>query len=198
MLPGSGLVLVRNFLARVRKPSSGLAPVFCLATKCLPSEGREGEAALRWLLAFFDTIGSQAQVYFSQQVWSWGMAAQIAFIAGALLLARQASGAIRAWLTRQQAQYAQDPKAGADLATLLDFVKVIEAFIAFILVVTAYSIAGHFNWPRNELHAAGHVFDCPDPDAVIHRQDDQPRRGQDSIPPYLGLGLSGSLVLGNT
>ncbi len=59
---------------------------------------------------FFDRIGAQVREYFFQQVWSWGMAAQIASIAGALLLARQASGAMRAWLTRQQAQYAQDPK----------------------------------------------------------------------------------------
>jgi hypothetical protein len=76
------------------------------------------------------------------------MAAQIAVIGGALLLARQASGAMRAWLTRQQAQYAAHPEACADLAILLDFVKVIEAFLAFVLVAIAYSIADHFNWPR--------------------------------------------------
>jgi small-conductance mechanosensitive channel len=104
---------------------------------------------------FLDRIGAQVREYFTQQVWSWGMAAQIAFLAGALLLTRQASGAMRAWLTRQQRRYAQDREAEADLAALLDFVKVIEAFVAFVLVVVAYGIAAHFHWPRNELYAAG-------------------------------------------
>ena len=109
-------------------------------------------------LAHFDKIGSQAREYFFQHVLSWSMAAQIVVIGGALLLARKASGAIRAWLTRQQAQYATHPEAGADLAILLDFVKVIDAFIAFILVSIAYSIADHFNWPRNELYAVGIIL----------------------------------------
>ena len=109
-------------------------------------------------LAHFDKIGSQAREYFFQHVLSWAMAAQIAAIGGALLLAHKTSGAIRAWLTRQQAQYATHPEACADLAILLDFVKVIDAFIAFILVSIAYSIAGHFNWPRNELYAVGMIL----------------------------------------
>ena len=86
------------------------------------------------------------------------MAAQIVVIGCALLLAHKASGAIRAWLTRQQAQYATHPKACADLAILLNFVKVINAFIAFILVAIAVSIADHFNWPRNELYAVGIIL----------------------------------------
>ena len=89
-------------------------------------------------LAQFDKIGSQAQEYFFQHVLSWSMAAQIVVIGCALLLAHKVSGAIRAWLTRQQAQYATHPEAGADLAILLNFVKVIDAFIAFILVAIAY------------------------------------------------------------
>ncbi len=109
-------------------------------------------------LAHLDTIGSQAREYFSQHVLSWAMAAQIVVIGCALLLAHQASGAIRAWLTRQQAQYATHPEAGADLAILLNFVKVINAFIAFILVSIAFSIADHFNWPRNELYAVGIIL----------------------------------------
>ncbi|MEW6660145.1 MAG: mechanosensitive ion channel domain-containing protein [Thermodesulfobacteriota bacterium] len=104
-------------------------------------------------LAQVDKIGAQAREYFFQNVLSWAMAAQLAVIGCALLLARKVSGAMRAWLTRQQAQYATHPEAGADLAVLLDFVKVIEAFIAFLLVVLAYSIASHFHWPRNELSA---------------------------------------------
>ncbi len=109
-------------------------------------------------LAHFDKIGSQAREYFFQHVLSWAMVAQIVVIGGALLLARKVSGAMRAWLTGQQEQYATHPEACADLAVLLDFVKVIDAFIAFILVAIAYSIAGHFNWPRNELFAAGNIL----------------------------------------
>ena len=67
-------------------------------------------------LAQLDKIGSQAREYFLQHVLSWAMAAQIVVIGGALLLARQASRAIRAWLTNQQVQCAIHPEACADLA----------------------------------------------------------------------------------
>jgi small-conductance mechanosensitive channel len=106
-------------------------------------------------LASVDQLVSLGREYFFHQVLSWSMAAQIVAIGCALLAARQASGAMRSWLTRQQAQYAPHPKACADLAVLLDFVKVIDAFIVFILVAIAYSIAAHYHWPRNELHAVG-------------------------------------------
>jgi small-conductance mechanosensitive channel len=109
-------------------------------------------------LASFQKIWSQAQVYFFQHVLSWAMAAQIVVIGCAILLARKVSGAMRAWLTRQQTQYATHPEACADLAVLLGFVKVIGAFLAFVLVVIAYSIADHFNWPRNELFAVGSIL----------------------------------------
>jgi small-conductance mechanosensitive channel len=109
-------------------------------------------------LAHLDQIWSQAREYFFQQVLSWTMAVQIAVIGGALLLAHKASGAIRAWLTRQQEQYAAHPEASADLAILLGFVRVIDAFVAFVLVAIAYSIADHFNWHRNELFAAGMIL----------------------------------------
>jgi small-conductance mechanosensitive channel len=109
-------------------------------------------------LAQLDKIGSQAQAYFSQHVLSWSMAAQIAAIGCALLLARKVSGAFRTWLTCQQAQYATHPEACADLDILLDFVKVIDAFIAFILVSIAFSIADHFHWPRNELYAVSIIL----------------------------------------
>jgi small-conductance mechanosensitive channel len=65
---------------------------------------------------------------------------------------------MRAWLRRQQEQYATHPEAGADLAILLKFVKVIDSFLAFILIALAYSIADHFNWPRNELYAVGIIL----------------------------------------
>ncbi len=106
----------------------------------------------------FHKIWSQTQEYFFQHVLSWAMASQVAVIVGALLLARRVSGGMRSWLTRQQAQYAAHPEACADLTVLLDFVKVIEALIAFLLVALAYSIAEHFNWHRNELSAAGMIL----------------------------------------
>ncbi len=109
-------------------------------------------------LAQLDKIGSQAHEYFFQQALSWAMAAQIVVSGGALLLAFKASRAIRAWLTRQQAQYAAHPEARDDLAILLKFVKVINTFIAFILVAIAIRIADHFNWPRNELFAVGMIL----------------------------------------
>jgi small-conductance mechanosensitive channel len=108
--------------------------------------------------ALFQKIWSQAQAYFSQHVLSWSMAAQLVVIGCALLLAHKIIGGMHAWLTRQQAQYATNPDASSDLAILLDFVKVIKAFIAFILVAVAYRIAIHYNWPRNELYAAGIIF----------------------------------------
>ncbi|MFZ5448367.1 MAG: mechanosensitive ion channel family protein [Thermodesulfobacteriota bacterium] len=109
-------------------------------------------------LAQLDKIGFQAREYFLQHVLSWAMAAQIVVIGGALLLAHKISGGMRAWLTRQKEQYAAHPEAGADLAVLLDFVKVIDSFIAFILVAIAYNVAEHFNWGRNELFAAGIIL----------------------------------------
>ena len=98
-------------------------------------------------LAQIDKIGSQAREYFFQHVLSWAMAVQIIVIGCALLLARKVSGGMRAWVIRQQVQYATHPEAGADLAILLDFVKVVDSFIAFILLAIAYNIAGHFDWP---------------------------------------------------
>jgi small-conductance mechanosensitive channel len=109
-------------------------------------------------LAQFDKIGAQAREYFFQNLLSWSMAAQIAVIGCALLLARQAGGALRAWLIRQQTQYDTHTEVGADLAVLLNFVNVINAFIASILLVLAYGIAGHLNWHRNELFAAGIIL----------------------------------------
>ena len=108
-------------------------------------------------LAQFQKIWSQTQAYFSQHVFSWAMAAQIVVIGCALLLARNVSRGMSAWLIRQQAQYATHPEAGADLVILLDFVKVIDAFLAVILLAIAYGIADHFNWRHNELFAAGNI-----------------------------------------
>jgi small-conductance mechanosensitive channel len=109
-------------------------------------------------LAQLDKIGSQAQEYFFQHVLSWSTAAQIVVIGCALLLAYKISGGMRAWLRRQQEQTATNPEAGADLIILLEVVKVIDAFLAFVLVAIAYTIAEHLNWRHNELFAAGIIL----------------------------------------
>jgi small-conductance mechanosensitive channel len=109
-------------------------------------------------LASFEQLVSHVREYFFHQFLSWATPSQIVVIGCALLLARQLSGAMRAWLTRQQVQHAAHPEALADLAILQNFVKVIDAFSAFILVGMAYGIAGHFHWPRNELFAAGNIL----------------------------------------
>jgi len=106
-------------------------------------------------LAQLDKIESQVREYFFQHVASSAMAAQIVVIGCALLLAYKISGGMRSWLRRQQEQYATNPTAGADLVILLHFVKVIDAFLAFLLLAIAYNIAGHFQWRQNELYAAG-------------------------------------------
>jgi small-conductance mechanosensitive channel len=106
-------------------------------------------------LAQLDKIGAQVRHYYSQYILSWDMAAQIVVIGGVLLLAYKISVGMRAWLRRQEEQHATNLEAGADLAILLDFVKVIDAFLAFLLLAIAYSIADHFHWRHNELFAAG-------------------------------------------
>jgi small-conductance mechanosensitive channel len=106
-------------------------------------------------LAQLDKLGSQAREYVFQQVISWAMAAQIVVIGGALLLAYKIGEGMRAWLRRQQEQHATNPEAGVDLVILLDCVKVIDAFLAFILLAIAYKITDHFQWRHNELYAAG-------------------------------------------
>ncbi len=109
-------------------------------------------------LAQLDKIGSQAREYFFQHLLSWTMVAQIVAIGCALLLAYKISEGMRAWLRRQQEQHATNPEAGADLVILLDIVKVIDAFLAFILLAIAYGIADYFNWRHNELFAAGIIL----------------------------------------
>jgi small-conductance mechanosensitive channel len=109
-------------------------------------------------LASIEQLGSQAYGYFFHHVFTLAMAGQIVVIGCALLLARQISGGMRSWVTRQQEQNATKPEAGADLVILLDAVKVVDAFLAFVLVVIAYSIADRFNWRNNELFAAGGIL----------------------------------------
>jgi small-conductance mechanosensitive channel len=111
-----------------------------------------------FMLAYFDKIESKAREYFYQHVLSWAMAAQILMIGCVLLLAHKATRTMRSWLTREQARCAPHPEACAEMAVLLDFAKVIDAFIAAILVGIAYSIAKHFNWPRSGLYTVGIIL----------------------------------------
>jgi small-conductance mechanosensitive channel len=109
-------------------------------------------------LASIEQLVSQVRHYYSRHVISWDMAIQIVVIGCALFLAYKISEGMRSWLRRQQEQHATNPEAGADLAILLDVVKVIDAFLAFILVAIAYNIADHFHWRHNELFAAGIIL----------------------------------------
>jgi small-conductance mechanosensitive channel len=109
-------------------------------------------------LAFIDQLVSQAYGYFSHLVFAWAMAAQIVVIGFALLLAHKISGGMRTWLHRQKEQHATNPETAADLIILLDVVKVIDAFLAFILLAIAYSIADRLNWRHDELFAAGIIL----------------------------------------
>jgi small-conductance mechanosensitive channel len=106
-------------------------------------------------LAAVDKIGSQVRHYYFRHVLSWAMVAQTVVIGCALFLAYKISERMRAWLRRQQEQHGTNPEAGADLVILLDLVKVIDAFLAFILLAITYSIADYFHWRHNELFAAG-------------------------------------------
>ena len=109
-------------------------------------------------VAFLDQLASRTREYFSHHFFTWATVAEIAVIGGALLIAWRIGEATRAWLTGQQTQYAAHPEACADLARLVETIKVINPFLAFILVGIAYRIAGHFHWPRFELFAVGVIL----------------------------------------
>jgi small-conductance mechanosensitive channel len=109
-------------------------------------------------LASIEQLKSLAYGYLSHHVFAWAMAAQIVVIGCALLLAHKISGSMRAWLRRQREQTATNPEAAGDLIILLDVVKVIDAFLAFILLAIAYSIADRFSWRHDELFAAGIIL----------------------------------------
>jgi small-conductance mechanosensitive channel len=109
-------------------------------------------------LTFFEKIGAQAQEYFFQQVLSWTMAVQVVIIVGAILLARHVTRGMNAWFTRLQAQYSSVPELCAELPLLMTFKRVINSFLAFIVVWIAYGIAEHFHWPRDGLYSAGVIL----------------------------------------
>jgi small-conductance mechanosensitive channel len=108
--------------------------------------------------AIFDKLGSQAQEYFFQQVLSWAMAAQVVVIVGAILLAFRGTRGINAWFARLQEQSSLPPELQAELPRLTIFTRVIRSFLAFIFIWIAYSIAGHYHWPRDGLFTAGIIL----------------------------------------
>ncbi len=99
-------------------------------------------------------IASQVREYFLIEVLSWAMLMQLVVIAGALWLAWQATRAIHSWCDRQRETSALRPGSGDDLTTILDFLKVITPFLAFIMVWIAFRLAEHFNWAHEALYPA--------------------------------------------
>ena len=139
-------------------------------------------------LASVDQLVSEAREYFSLNVLSWAMAAQIAVVGLVLLFRPMASRGINVWFTRLQEQCSLAPELCAELPVLMTFKRVIHTFLPFIFVWMLYDIAEHFDWPREgHIHCsrsiAGH--DC---DAVINRADEKPLLGQDPGRSHLALG----------
>jgi small-conductance mechanosensitive channel len=86
------------------------------------------------------------------------MAVQIAVIGGAILLAFRGTRGINAWFARLQEQSSLPPELQAELPRLTIFTRVIRSFLAFIFIWIAYSIAGHYHWPRDGLFTAGIIL----------------------------------------
>ena len=103
----------------------------------------------------FSEMWVRVQAHFFQDVLSWAMAVQIAVIAAAIILAFQAVRGFKVWSTRLQEQPSLPSEMRAELPQLAVFKKVIRSFLISILVWIAYSIAGHFHWPRGGLYTAG-------------------------------------------
>lgn len=103
----------------------------------------------------FSEMWVRVQAHFFQDVLSWAMAVQIAVIAAAIILAFQAVRGINDWLARLQEQPSLPPEMRSELPLLAVFKRVIRSFLISILVWIAYSIAGHFHWPRGGLYTAG-------------------------------------------
>jgi small-conductance mechanosensitive channel len=105
--------------------------------------------------ASLNHLGSQIRDYFSQNVLSWAMVAQIAVAGCALLLAYRLTKVVDAWFTRQQAKCSSSQELCDDLTTLIRFLKVLGPALAFVLLGLSYRIAEHFNWPRDGLYTFG-------------------------------------------
>ena len=105
-------------------------------------------------LASVDQLVSEAREYFSLNVLSWAMAAQIAVVGLVLLFRPIASRGINAWFTRLKEQCSLAPELYADLHFLMTFKRVIHSFLAFIFLWILYDIAEHFGWARDGIYTA--------------------------------------------
>ncbi|MFA5110015.1 MAG: mechanosensitive ion channel domain-containing protein [Desulfobaccales bacterium] len=103
-------------------------------------------------LAFANQIISQARDYFFFHVLAWAMLAQIAAAACALLLAYKATKAIRTWITRKQAKCSPPQEICRDLSRLTTFSYVIGPALALFFLWIPYSVAEHFDLPRDGLY----------------------------------------------
>ncbi len=108
--------------------------------------------------AFLDQIAAQAREYVYQQVLSRAMAAQIAVIAGAILLAFRAARAIHAWFDRLQTQGSTVPEFAGGLPFLKTINRTIRSFLAFVFIWIAYGMAEHYHWSRDGLYTAGIIL----------------------------------------
>ena len=109
-------------------------------------------------LNHLDKVWSQTQEYFFQQVLSWAMAIQVVVIAGAVFLAHKVTQGINAWFTRLETHCLSMPDLCSELPLLKTFKRVINSFLAFLLVWIAFGIAEHFHWPRDGLYTAGVIL----------------------------------------
>jgi small-conductance mechanosensitive channel len=104
--------------------------------------------------AQFQKIWSAVQAYFSQQVLTWAMAAQMATAVAAYFLAQKAVGGLRNWFIRRQEQ-CEAAETCPDLSLLKPFVRVIDSFLAFFFIWIAYRMAEHYHWPLDGLYTVG-------------------------------------------
>jgi len=101
---------------------------------------------------------SQTRKYFFTEVLSWAMAAQIAVVGLALLLASRAIRSMQTWCDRQREKCAARQEKCDDLDTIISFLKIISPFLASLIVIIAWRVAGHLNWPHDGLHIASIIL----------------------------------------
>src|SRR5208282_5437755 len=109
-------------------------------------------------LASIDQLVSEAREYFSLNVLSWAMAAQIAVVGLVLFLTNRAIRDIDAWLNRLKEQSFLAPELSADLPFLMTFKRVIHSFFAFIFLWILYNIGEHFGWAWHGVYTAGVIL----------------------------------------
>lgn len=109
-------------------------------------------------LASVDQLVSQAWEYFSLNVLSWAMAAQIVVVGLVLFLTNRAIRDIDDWFNRLKEQTSLAPELSADLPFLMTFKRVTHSFLAFIFIWILYDIAEHFDWSREGIYTAGVIL----------------------------------------